>query len=148
VKTSVARLSLLRYTVAPSTWSSRIVGSVPRTCSAKFGHLMTSTLETSESMMSEVRDELSSDRALALPLMRMVVFLQREMRTEWLISASISRVSPCESKLSYPILVHITSLFQLNSLLSTCSRPAPSAAASSCACSRASSPWAAQDSYS
>jgi hypothetical protein len=100
VNTSVAKLSLLRYTVAPSTWSSKIVGSVPSTCSAKFGHLITSTEETSESMMSDVRDELSSDRALAFPLMRMVVFLQREIRIEWLISASISSVSEGESKLS------------------------------------------------
>lgn len=52
-------------------------------------------------MMSDVRDELSSERALALPLTRMVVFLQREMRMDWLISASISTVSPGESKLSY-----------------------------------------------
>lgn len=101
VKTSVARESLDKYTVAPSTWSSRIVGSLPRTCRAKLGHLMTSTELTRESMMSDVRDELSSERALALPLTRMVVFLQREMRMDWLISASISTVSPGESKLSY-----------------------------------------------
>jgi hypothetical protein len=100
VNTSVARLSLLKYTVAPSTWSKRIVGRVPRTCSAKFGHLMTSTELTRESMMSDVRTELSSDKALAFPLMRIVVFLQREMRMEWLISASISSVSEGESKLS------------------------------------------------
>jgi hypothetical protein len=61
---------------------------------------MTSTELTSESMMRDVRDELSSERAFALPLMRMVVFLQREMRIEWLISASISMVSAGESKLS------------------------------------------------
>jgi len=101
VKTSVASESLERYTVAPSTWSRRMVGRVPRTWSAKLGHLMTSTELTSESMMRDVREELSSERALALPLTRMVVFLQREMRMEWLISASISSVSPGESKLSY-----------------------------------------------
>ena len=100
VKTSVASESFERYTVAPSTWSRRMVGRVPRTWSAKLGHLMTSTELTSESMMRDVRDELSSESALALPLMRMVVFLQREMRMEWLISASISSVSPGESKLS------------------------------------------------
>jgi hypothetical protein len=77
------------------------VGRVPRTCNAKLGHLITSTELTSESMMSDVREELSSESAFALPLTRMVVFLQREMRIEWLISASISIVSDGESKLSY-----------------------------------------------
>lgn len=73
---------------------------MPSTWSAKLGHLMTSTEDTRESMMSDVRDELSRERAFALPVMRMVVFLQREMRIEWLISAAISRVSEGESKLS------------------------------------------------
>lgn len=40
------------------------------------------------------------EMALALPLTRMVVFLQREMRMEWLISASNSTISPGLSKLS------------------------------------------------
>ena len=61
---------------------------------------MTSTEETSESMMMDVRDELSMEMAFALPLTRMVVFLQREMRIEWLISASNSITSPGLSKLS------------------------------------------------
>jgi hypothetical protein len=59
-----------------------MVGRVPRTWSAKLGHLITSTEETRESIISEVRELLSRERALALPLMRMVVFLQREMRME------------------------------------------------------------------
>jgi len=105
VKTSVANESLDRYTVAPSTWSSRMVGRVPRTWSAKLGHLITSTELTSESMIRDVRELLSSESAFALPLMRIVVFLQREMRMEWLISASISIISPGESKLSYHTLV-------------------------------------------
>jgi hypothetical protein len=62
---------------------------------------MTSTEETRLSMMMEVRDELSMEMALALPLTRMVVFLQREMRIEWLISASNSTMSPGLSKLSW-----------------------------------------------
>jgi hypothetical protein len=53
-----------------------------------------------ESMMRDVREELSRDRAFAFPLMRIVAFLQREMRMEWLISASISIVSEGLSKLS------------------------------------------------
>lgn len=65
------------------------------------GHLITSTELTMESTMRDVRDELSRERALALPLMRIVVFLQREMRMEWLISASISIISLGESKLSW-----------------------------------------------
>lgn len=76
------------------------MGRVPTTWSAKLGHLMTSTEETSESMMMDVRLELSMEMALALPLTRMVVFLQREMRMEWLISASNSTISPGLSKLS------------------------------------------------
>jgi hypothetical protein len=43
---------------------------------------MTSTEDTSESTMMEVLTQLSRAMALALPLMRMVVFLQREIRTE------------------------------------------------------------------
>lgn len=76
------------------------MGRVPTTWRAKLGHLMTSTEETRLSMMMEVRDELSMEMALALPLTRMVVFLQREMRIEWLISASSSTMSPGLSKLS------------------------------------------------
>jgi len=140
VKTSVASESLERYTVAPSTWSSRMVGRVPRTCSAKLGHLITSTELTSESMMSDVREELSSESAFALPLMRMVVFLQREMRMEWLISASISIVSDGESKLSWARVsdksYYISS--ELHILLSICFRPVPSSVASSSAYSPAS----------
>lgn len=40
--------------------------------------------------MMEVRAELSRERALNLPAMRRVVFLQREMRIEWFIAASTS----------------------------------------------------------
>jgi hypothetical protein len=55
-------------------------------------------------MMIEVRDELSMEMAFALPLTRMVVFLQREMRMEWLISASNSTISPGLSKLSWKVV--------------------------------------------
>lgn len=56
-------------------------------------------------MMIEVRDELSMEMAFALPLTRIVVFLQREMRIEWLTSASNSTTSPGLSKLSCELLV-------------------------------------------
>jgi hypothetical protein len=46
--------------------------------------------ETSESTIMDVLGELSTLMALALPLMRMVVPLQREMRIEWLRSTVIS----------------------------------------------------------
>jgi len=82
VKISVLRLSLLRYTVAPSTWSRRTVGTVSSTCNAKFEHLITSTLLTSESMMIEVLGELSIEMALPLPLTRMVVFLHLVIKIE------------------------------------------------------------------
>lgn len=82
VKISVFRLSLLRYTVAPSTWSSRTVGNVSRTCNAKFEHLITSTLLTSESMMIDVFGELSIEMALPLPLTRIVVFLHLVIRID------------------------------------------------------------------
>ena len=87
---SVCKLSLLKYRVAPSTWSSRTVGKDSITCSAKLEHLMTSMEETSESTIMDVLGELSTLMALALPLMRMVVPLQREMRIEWLRSTVIS----------------------------------------------------------
>lgn len=61
---------------------------------------MTSTEETRESMMSEARVLLSRLMAFAFPLMRTVVFLQREMRIVWLISASISTISVGDSKFS------------------------------------------------
>ena len=79
---SVCKLSLLKYKVAPSTWSSRTVGKVSMTCSAKPEHLMTSMEETRESTMMDVLGELSTLMALALPLMRIVVPLQREIRIE------------------------------------------------------------------
>ncbi len=67
-----------------------MVGNVPKTCSAKFDDLMTSTEETKESMISERRGELSTDMAFAFPLMMIVVLLHRLIRIEWLIEASIS----------------------------------------------------------
>ena len=93
VNTSVARLSLPKYTVALSTWSKRMVGRLPRTWSANFGHLTTSTTETRESMMSETPGELPTETAFALPLMRMVVFWHFEMRIECEILASTLTVS-------------------------------------------------------
>jgi hypothetical protein len=45
----------------------------------------------------EVLGELSMLTALALPLMRMVVFLQRLMRMDWCRSALISTGEGCES---------------------------------------------------
>ena len=83
------------------------------TCRAKLGHLMTSTEEMSESIMIEVRDELSMEMAFALPLMRIVVFLQREMRMEWLNSASNSTISPGLSKLSWKNISTKGVLFQV-----------------------------------
>ena len=66
---------------------------------------MTSMELTRESTTRDVRDELSSERAFALPLIMMVVFLQREMRMDWWASASISTGSPGWSKLSYKGLI-------------------------------------------
>ena len=57
---------------------------------AKLGDLMTSIDETSDSTMSERRGELSMEIAFALPLMITVVLLQRLMRMEWEMEASIS----------------------------------------------------------
>lgn len=78
------------------------MGREPKTWRAKLGHLMTSTELTSESMMRDVRALLSTEMAFALPTMRIVVLLQREMRIAWVSVASISTMLPGESKLSYP----------------------------------------------
>lgn len=61
---------------------------------------MTSTEETSESRMRDVLGELSMEIAFALPWMRRVVFLQRDMRIDWLISAWISIGALGDSKFS------------------------------------------------
>jgi hypothetical protein len=53
-------------------------------------------------MMRDVRALLSTEMAFALPTMRIVVLLQREMRIAWVSVASISTMLPGESKLSYP----------------------------------------------
>ena len=89
-KTSVFKLSLLRYICAPSTESRRIVGTTPRIWRAKFVDLITSMEETRDSTRSDNRGELSMEMAFALPLMMIVVLLQRLMRMEWDIEASIS----------------------------------------------------------
>jgi hypothetical protein len=60
----------------------RIVGKVPVTCMAKLDALITSTEDTSESMMSDSRGELSIEIAFAFPLTIMVVLLHRLMRIE------------------------------------------------------------------
>ncbi len=52
------------------------------TCNAKLGDLMTSTDETRESMIREVRSELSREMAFALPSTRMTVERQREIRMD------------------------------------------------------------------
>jgi len=57
---------------------------------AKLLDLMTSIDDTRDSTMSERRGELSIDIAFALPLMMTVVLLQRLIRIEWEIEASIS----------------------------------------------------------
>ena len=44
------------------------------------------------------------EMALPFPVMRMVVFVQRLMRTEWLIEAAISTISEGESKYS---MIHL-----------------------------------------
>ena len=51
---------------------------------------MTSMEETSDSTMRERRGELSIEMALALPLIMIVVLLQRLIRMECEIDASIS----------------------------------------------------------
>ena len=51
-------------------------------------------------MTSEVCVQLSREIALALPMIRMVVFVQRDMRIEWLIEAWISIILPGLSKFS------------------------------------------------
>lgn len=60
------------------------------TCRAKLGALTTSTVDTRVSTTRERRLEFSTVTWLALPLMMMVVLLQREMRMEWERAASIS----------------------------------------------------------
>lgn len=60
------------------------------TCTAKLGHLITSRADTRESRMMDVLGQLSIEIAFALPVMRIVVFLHRVMRIEWLRSAVIS----------------------------------------------------------
>jgi hypothetical protein len=67
-----------------------MVGTVPRIWTAKDGHLMTSTLDTRESRMSEVFGQLSMEIAFALPWTRIVVLLHFVIRIEWFCSAWIS----------------------------------------------------------
>ncbi len=61
-------------------------------------------------MTSEVCVQLSREMALALPMTRMVVFVQRDMRIEWLIEASISIILPGLSKFSISHLLPSSSL--------------------------------------
>lgn len=89
-KTSVSKLSLLRYICAPSTESSRMVGTTPKIWRAKLEDLMTSMEETRDSTRRDRRGELSIEIAFALPLIIIVVLLQRLMRIECDIEASIS----------------------------------------------------------
>jgi hypothetical protein len=67
-----------------------MVGRVPRTWRAKLEDLMTSMEETRESIMSDSRGELSMEIAFALPLITIVVLLQRLIRIECEMEASIS----------------------------------------------------------
>jgi hypothetical protein len=62
---------------------------VPRTCRAKLGALTTSTVETSVSTTRESLDEFSTVTWLALPLIMIVVLLQRLIRIECDRAASI-----------------------------------------------------------
>ena len=78
---------------APSTWSSKIVGKVPKTCISKRAVLMTSTEDMSESMIRETLVEESMEIAFALLVMRNVVFVHLLMRTDCVILASISIIS-------------------------------------------------------
>lgn len=55
-------------------------------------------------MTREVERQLSREMAFAFPVMRMVVFVQRLMRMEWLIEAAISTISEGESKYS---MIHL-----------------------------------------
>jgi len=86
----VDMLSLLKYMVALSTWSIMTVGIVPKTCSAKFWDLTTSTVDTSESTTRLKRSVFSTVTALALPLIMTVELEHLLMRTECEIDASIS----------------------------------------------------------
>lgn len=61
---------------------------------------MTSTADTRESIISERLGEESTEMAFALLVMRMVVFVQREMMMELLIEAEISTMSVGLSKFS------------------------------------------------
>src|SRR6266699_2177228 len=99
-KILVAALSLLKYTCAPSIWSISTAGMVPSTCRAKFCDLTTSTVETSESTMSESRFEFSTVTAFALPLIMTVVLLHLLMRMECEMDASISMGCGSLSKFS------------------------------------------------
>ena len=63
---------------------------MPSTWSAKLEDLITSMDETRDSTMRERRGELSIEMAFALPLTIMVVLLQRLMRMECEMDASIS----------------------------------------------------------
>jgi hypothetical protein len=102
VNISVFKLSLLKYIVAPSTWSSNTVGTVSRICNAKEGHLITSTLLTSDCKISEAFGELSMLIAFPLPFIWKVVPLHFVMRIDWLISTSISMGAEGDSKFSLP----------------------------------------------
>ncbi len=67
-----------------------MVGNVPRTWRAKLEDFMTSIDDTSDSIINDRRGELSIEIAFAFPLTMMVVLLQRLMRMECDMDASIS----------------------------------------------------------
>lgn len=94
VKISMPSDSFETYTVPPSHWSTCRFGALPRICIAKLLDLMTSMEETRLSTMMFVLTHSLRETALILPLIWIVVFLQRKMKTEWLISTS-SRVNAC-----------------------------------------------------
>lgn len=65
------------------------VGRVPRTWRAKFEDLMTSMEETRDSITRDSRGELSIEMAFALPVTMIVVLLQRLIRIDCDMVASI-----------------------------------------------------------